>query len=112
MLVQTTKKLLQHARQVLTTVQYSGGQRACPLCERRVRGFQPDGLDLPVLKEHHVIGGGYRADYACPFCLSSDRERLVYLYLQRETQLLQGCGRLLHIAAEKQLQHMLCLSDR
>ena len=108
MLVQTTKKLRKHARQVLTTVRYSGGQRACHLCERRVRGFQPDGLDMPVLKEQHVIGGGYRADYACPFCLSSDRERLVYSYLQRETQLLQGGGRLLHIAAEKQLQRILC----
>ncbi len=45
----------------------------------------------------------------CPRCDSSDRERLVYLYLKRET--LQNHARLLHVAPERNLQRVL-LSQR
>lgn len=96
-------------KQALKILRYGGVQRECPLCCHRLRSFRPGGIDVPVLRDYHVIGGGLRPDYFCPFCWSSDRERLVFLYLQRETQLLRGQRRLrvLHIAAEAQLKRVL-----
>ena len=51
---------------------------------------------------HQIIGAGRRLG-ACPVCRSTDRERLLYLYLSRETGVFRGGLRLLHVAPEPQL---------
>jgi predicted SAM-dependent methyltransferase len=64
-------------------------------------------LDLPILKEKNVVGGGYRLNGHCPRCYSSDRERLIYLYLKNKTKLFYENLKVLHVAPEKNLQKVL-----
>lgn len=57
--------------------------------------------------------GGYR--YAlCPRCYSTDRERLVYWYITKKSNILNSSKniRLLHIAPEKNLQKVLKASTK
>ena len=80
----------------------------CPFCGRAA-AFLPFGLDAPVLRERHVAGGGYRPNAMCPFppCSSLDRERLVYLFLRRRTDVLTSRARLLHVSPEGNLSETL-----
>lgn len=73
-------------------VWYLGRGRTCPICGKRIREFLPYGY------------GVQRADALCPRCLSLERHRLLWLYLERETELLQSHPTLLHIAPEVALK--------
>ncbi len=79
----------------------------CPFCDSRLRTFLPFGLDFPVLREKEVIGGGYRQNVLCPFCRSTDRERLVYLYLLHKTDIFDKHKNLLYVAPEPSVLNML-----
>jgi SAM-dependent methyltransferase len=79
-----------------------GWQFRCPFCRGRYRTLMPRGRDHPVFAKHRVIGSGRRLG-ACPICRSTDRERLLYLYLSRETDVFRRTLRLLHLAPEPQL---------
>jgi SAM-dependent methyltransferase len=72
----------------------------------------PGGLDVPVLAEKQVTGGGVRLNAICPRCHCRDRERLVFLYLVRKTDILEAPIRVLHIAPEKRLQQILAARPR
>jgi len=66
------------------------------------------GLDLPVLRKNKVIGGG-RRNTACPWCFSSDRERLILVYLRDHTKMFDAAhkAKVLHVAPEKHLSNIL-----
>ena len=91
-------------RSAVRRVAYFGFGYYCPLCRSRLREWLPFGLDLPVLTRAGVVGGGRRENALCPVCYSSDRERLVYLYLRRRTDLFSRPQRLLHVAPERHLR--------
>lgn len=78
----------------------------CPFCRRSFGHLLPAGHYLPVFKEKNIIGGGYRLDALCPGCGCSDRERLVYVYLKRNTDTFARPISLLHVAPEENLQRM------
>lgn len=82
---------------------YSGDRFECPVCQHRFRTFLPGGFDLPVIKEKQIIGSGYRENDICPLCQSTDRDRLVYVFLKNKTNLLTGQNTLLHVAPEPTL---------
>ena len=67
---------------------YRGQKFACPLCGKKFRKLLPYG---------YVTS---RKNALCPHCLSLERHRLLWLYLQRETDLLTTLPHLLHIAPE------------
>lgn len=67
---------------------YRGRGAECPVCGRRYRRFLPYGYVRT------------RDNALCPHCLSLERHRLLWLYLARETDLLQRAPRTLHIAPE------------
>ena len=67
---------------------YRGRKFACPLCGKKFRKLLPYG---------YVTS---RKNALCPHCLSLERHRLLWLYLQRETDLLTTLPHLLHIAPE------------
>lgn len=67
---------------------YRGRGVECPLCGSHYRRFLPYGYVRS------------RANALCPHCLSLERHRLLWLYLTRETDLLQSHPRTLHIAPE------------
>lgn len=67
---------------------YRGRGVECPVCGGKFRKFLPYGYVEP------------RPNALCPRCLSLERHRLLWLYLTRETDLLKGYPRTLHIAPE------------
>ena len=70
---------------------YVGRGRECPVCGARYRRFMPYG---------YVTS---REDALCPGCLSLERHRMIWLYLERHTDLFTTHPRLLHIAPEHSL---------
>lgn len=94
-------------RRAAKTLLYFGFNYQCPLCGSRLRKLQPHGIDFPVLREQEVVGGGRREQAACPVCGSTDRERLVYLYLEHVLGIRRQSWRLLHVAPEPSLSRRL-----
>lgn len=93
-------KKLRGGWQKYLSVKYKGSDYYCPYCGNTFKKFLPGGVDLPVLKEKKIIGGGYRENMLCPRCFSVDRDRLIYLYLKEKTNLFSAPLRVLHIAPE------------
>lgn len=71
---------------------YKGARKGhgveCPVCGSHYRRFMPYGYVRS------------RSNALCPHCLSLERHRLLWLYLNRETDLLINYPRTLHIAPE------------
>jgi SAM-dependent methyltransferase len=73
-------------------VYYFGLGRFCPACRSSVRRFS-------------TFGQPARPDAMCPVCGSLERHRLVWLFLQRRSDLLDGRPRrMLHVAPERCLE--------
>jgi SAM-dependent methyltransferase len=100
-------KICSRLRVILNRVQYYGFKYKCPCCSANLKTFLPFGRHFPVLKEKHVIGGGYRQNVLCPICGSMDRERLLYLYLRYKTNIFKRPVKLLHVAPESNIQTIL-----
>ena len=79
--------------------------KTCPFCNKEFEKFNPFGHTAAILREVEIIGGGGRPEALCPGCGSLDRERLIYLYLRDETDLLAGkrWANILHIAPAPRL---------
>lgn len=73
---------------------YRGDRVVCPCCLGRFRRFLPFGV---VRREHA----------RCPGCGSLERHRLLWLWLERKTDLLTAPHRLLHVAPEPLLAEQL-----
>jgi SAM-dependent methyltransferase len=77
----------------------------CPLCERHARAFAPNppGPGQATIDHYRIVSMGARAHYRCPWCNSSDKERLVWRFLETRTDILdpRAPARVLHVAPEK-----------
>jgi len=88
----------------ITSKKYIGKGFLCPFCETEFNTFFPFGFDNEVIKKHNIVGAGENLNGACPSCRSNDRERHVFLHLQKHCKtLFTEESRLLHIAPEKNL---------
>jgi len=67
---------------------YIGTNVTCPVCSRSFRQFLPYGRINP------------RPNALCPNCLSLERHRLIWLYLQQKTTFFTAPHHVLHIAPE------------
>lgn len=67
---------------------YRGNNVSCPICESHYRSFLPYGRINP------------RPNALCPSCLSLERHRLIWLYLQTKTSFFKTQLDVLHIAPE------------
>jgi len=81
---------------------YHGSKYKCNVCKRDFRKMLNGGFDLPVIKEKQIVGAGIR-QHICPFCLSTDRDRLVELFLDHSYKIEKQKIKLLHIAPEPAL---------
>ncbi|WP_312330333.1 class I SAM-dependent methyltransferase [Sphingobacterium sp.] len=69
------------------------------------------GVANELFSKYDIVGGG-RRDCLCPLCRSTDRERLVYLYLNDETDAFSNSHLdILHVAPERNLYKKLMSSD-
>ncbi|HZR91578.1 MAG TPA: methyltransferase domain-containing protein [Gaiellaceae bacterium] len=93
-------------RRVLDVLPKLGLRYRCPFCHLSFRRLEPRGRDLPVYAELGVVGGGLR-EAECPWCRSTDRERLLYLFLRRRTDVFRRPRRVLHVAPEARLRRAL-----
>ncbi len=84
-------------------IYYSGSKYECPVCGQKFRTMLPGGFDLAVITEKQIVGGGRRDLDVCPRCQSTDRDRLVFLYLKYESNLFKKRHLLLHVAPEPSL---------
>lgn len=99
---------VQTALRYLSSFRYPGDAYTCPFCQGRFSTLLPAGSRLQVLVERQVIGGGYRPCATCPRCYSTDRERLVHLYLTREKAFVfRDAISVLHVAPERNLSKFL-----
>jgi len=81
-------------RDKLSPLLYAGNTFHCPVCEHSFRKFRSAGR-----------GERKRANAVCPWCISRERDRLVYSYLKKEhTRLFNDTTRMMHIAPEPCLE--------
>ena len=71
----------------IISIYYTGNNVQCPICRKSFRKFFPYGREA-------------RDNALCTNCLSLERHRLIYLYLERETTIFKKNTQLLHIAPE------------
>ena len=69
---------------------YIGKKYECPICEGHFRKFLPYGY-TDVNSDNRL----------CPRCLSLERHRLIWLYLQKKTNVFTQTTKMLHIAPEQ-----------
>ena len=67
---------------------YVGNKVECPVCKHQYRSFLPYGRINP------------RPNALCPSCLSLERHRLIWLYLQEKTDFFNKKLNVLHVAPE------------
>ena len=63
-------------------IKYSGNSVHCNVCDRHFRKFMSAGVDAEVLTRCDVVGGGFRDNALCPYCLAAERTRLICRYLK------------------------------
>ena len=91
----------------IISFKYVGSKYYCPFCSVSFDKFLPAGLKHDVIKEKNIIGAGFRNNAVCPRCLSYDRERLIYLYLNKyKSFMFNKKIKLLHVAPEKNLSKL------
>lgn len=67
---------------------YFGNAVQCPVCDKHYKKFLPYGRIHP------------RENALCPNCLSLERHRLIWVYLQQQTDFFKNKKKILHIAPE------------
>jgi SAM-dependent methyltransferase len=104
-------KVLKKIKLLLNTLQivlHRGHTYQCPVCGYRSRDWYFIGLDFPVNKQLQLIGAGLRKA-GCYKCHSTDKERLLYLYLQEffKNSDVKKHHKILHFAPEKSIYNFL-----
>lgn len=81
-------------RDKLSPLLYAGSTFHCPVCGHSFRKFRSAGR-----------GERKRANAVCPWCISRERDRLVYSYIEKEqARLFTDTTRMLHVAPEPCLE--------
>jgi len=92
---------------VLRKYYFTGNKYHCPICNNHFRKFLPGGFDLDVITEKNIIGAGRRDNMLCPYCQSTDRDRLIFLFLRNKIDIFNQKLKILHIAPEPSLYKFL-----
>jgi len=86
---------------------YRGQNVACPICGLGFRKMLPGGFQSDVITEKEIIGAGLRDNNICPYCLSTDRDRLVFLYLKYKADIFNKRLKILHVSPEPALYQVI-----
>lgn len=82
---------LSYVFRLFTPMIYSGNNVECPKCNKSFRKFLPYGYS-DVTKRDNVL---------CPYCLTLERHRLMWLFLKNKTDFFTTPKKMLHIAPEQ-----------
>lgn len=94
-------RLLSKLRSIKRYFTYRGDTFYCQLCERSARVFLPRNkktIGQETITKYNIVAMGDRGHCTCPWCGSTDKERLVWWYL---SQILASGQKILHVAPEK-----------
>lgn len=101
-------KLKNRIRKAYYRLVHSHGDRyCCVFCGQSYSRFISTGVKRSLLKKLDVVGAGRRRDAKCPNCFSTDRARLILLYLKTRTNTFERPTRVLHIAPDPHLARAL-----
>ena len=91
-------------KKIFNIIKYKVHSCFCPFCNGHWNKFDEHGFEFPILNEVEIVGGGKR-NHVCPNCSSTDRLRMIYSYLDKETNFLNPNQeiKVLHIAPERLL---------
>ncbi len=104
------KRILSKVKRTINLASHLGINYSCPICGFKSKDLSPIGLDLPVLKEKQVIGAGRRIG-GCYKCGSTDRDRLIYVYLRDKVNIFNNKSiKILHFAPERIIMNILMKS--
>lgn len=81
---------LSYIFRIFAPLLYSGNKVQCTVCEKSFSKFLGYGSDR-----------AQRENVLCPYCLTLERHRLMWLYLQKETDFFTAPKKVLHIAPEQ-----------
>nr|WP_294858365.1 class I SAM-dependent methyltransferase [uncultured Fluviicola sp.] len=82
---------LSYVFKLFAPIIYKGDKVECPVCERKFRKFLSYGSEV-----------SHRENVLCPYDLTLERHRLMWLYLKRESNFFSaGSLKVLHIAPEQ-----------
>jgi hypothetical protein len=89
-----------------------GCKYECPFCGFNSKGFALGGSNFEVIQLKEIVGAGRRY-HKCFKCRSTDRERLVYMYLKEERKIFEDSSveKVLHIAPEERLSNELAKAE-
>lgn len=88
---------------------YIGNKYRCVFCDRSFSKMMSSGFESLATKDNKVIGSGFRRNSKCPCCYSTDRERLLYIFIEKNLNYIfeknekSKKNSVLHIAPEKNL---------
>lgn len=85
---------------------HPGTHYSCPFCHHQFGCFIPYNNPYSISIEVDIISGQSIEAFACPYCLSNDRERNLFFYFQKNKDFIAN-KRLLHFAPEKRLHSLL-----
>jgi SAM-dependent methyltransferase len=86
---------------------HQGDRYICPFCDYKSKDLSPIGDNFNVIKEKQIVGAGLR-NAGCFNCGSTDRERLIYLFLRDKLSIFNDKSiSILHLAPEKNLSKIL-----
>src|SRR4051812_47239096 len=97
-LVFYTYSMLNRIKDSLRWFRFAGTTYCCPLCKKHARVF-PSALPGPgqsIIDQYRIVSMGARPHYRCPWCNSSDKERMVWMYLKRVLRIEEHPTRILH----------------
>ena len=94
------KNIWHQKRIYIDLLSHWGLKYKCPICGFHSKNLNPIGIDNAAIQKYQIIGAG-RRNAGCPKCGSTDRERLLYTYLNYEIELFKKPNtKILHIAPE------------
>jgi SAM-dependent methyltransferase len=97
-MIRLLKSIYRNVRYVIYSL---GKQKKCPICDASFIKFLSAGSKSNALVKYQVDAAGYRQNVTCLSCESSDRSRLLYLFLTlKHESLLNSSINLLHIASD------------
>ncbi|MCE3294679.1 MAG: Methyltransferase type 11 [Crocinitomicaceae bacterium] len=85
---------LSYVFRVFAPLLYKGNKVTCPVCERNFSKFLSYGSEV-----------AHRENVLCPYDLTLERHRLMWLYLKNETDFFTAPHKVLHIAPEQCFYH-------
>lgn len=85
---------------------YHGNSYYCPICNNHFRKLLFGGFDLEAITRLEIIGAG-RRQILCPYCQSTDRDRLIFQFLKDDVDIFNQKLKVLHIAPEPSLYSFL-----